>query len=167
MILKRGQISAQIFIYIIAIILFSLILVYGYNAIRGFKDKSEQVAYIKFKTDLTSAVKRISSDYGTLKREELFIGGEFSKVCFVQSYKPESNSNLLGNIGDFLIKDSVEAGVEKDVFLFTTRLQDSFYVGKINVTGVTGDGYLCIPFIAGRARVQFEGKGDHTFISTW
>jgi len=164
MILKRGQISAQIFIYIIAVILFSLILVYGYNAIAGFRDKSEQVAYIKFKTDLTSAVKRISPDYGTLKREELFIGGEYSEVCLVQSYKAESNSELLNNILDGLIKDSVSAGVEKDVFLFTTRLQDSFYVGRINVSN---DGYLCIPFIAGKAKVQLEGKGDHAFISTW
>jgi len=161
---KRSQISAQIFIYVIAIILFSFVLLYGYNAIKGFKERSEQIAYIKFKTDLISTVKRISPDYGTLKREEFFIGGEFSKVCFVQSYKKDENSNFIkSNIKDPIIKDSFISGVNKNVFLFTKTLQESLDVGKINIS----NGYLCIPIINGKAKIQFKGEGDHTHISSW
>lgn len=161
---KKSQIHAQIFIYIVAIILFSFILIYGYNAVKGFKERSEQIAYIKFKTDLISTVKRISPDYGTLKREEFFIGGEYLKVCFVQSYKQEENRGyILPRIDDFIVRDSVDDRVNKNVFLFTTTLQESFDVGKINVT----DGYLCIDIRNGKAKIQFLGKGDHTHISDW
>jgi hypothetical protein len=164
---SKSQLNAQIFIYIIAIILFSLILLYGYNAIRGFKERSEQISYIRFKTDLSSAVKRISPDYGTLKREEFFIGGEYTKVCFVQSYKREENKpNILATIAkkeDWIVEDSIKSGVDKNVFLFTDTLQESFDVGEIDVT----DGYLCINLIKGKAKIQFKGKGDHTYISSW
>lgn len=161
---KRSQIPSQIFIYVVAIILFSFVLVYGYNAIKGFKERSEQISYIKFKTDLISTVKRISSDYGTLKREEFFIGGEYKEVCFVQSYKPPTN--LAANIPNPLIKDSVGSGVDKNTFLFTTKLQESFNVGKINVTN-ENKGYLCIDTVNGKVKIQFLGKGDHALVSDW
>lgn len=165
---KKSQIAGQIFIYIIAIILFSFILIYGYNAIKGFKERSEQITYIKFKTDLTSTVKRVAPDFGTVKREEFFIGGDYRKVCFVQSH--DVNDAIRNQIvaaledGNYpLIADIVRDKVNKNVFLFTTTLQESFDIGEINVTGR----YNCTQILNGKAKIQFEGKGDHAYISTW
>lgn len=161
---KRSQIPGQIFIYVVAIILFSLVLIYGYNAIKGFKERSEQIAYIKFKTDLTSTVKRVSPDYGTLKREEFFIGGGYSKICFVQSYHQEQNFYFPDSISDLIVRDSFESGVDKNVFLFTNTLQESFNIGEINVSN---NGYKCFDVVNGKVKIQFLGRGDHTFISAW
>lgn len=161
---KRSQIPGQIFIYIIAIILFSFVLVYGYNAIKGFKERSEQITYIKFKTDLISTVKRVSPDYGTLKREEFFIGGDYTKVCFVQSYKQEENKiYILNHITNPIVNDSVKGRDISNAFLFKKAAPEPLEIGEINVT----DGYLCIDIINGKAKIQFEGKGDHTYISSW
>ncbi|MBU0627948.1 MAG: hypothetical protein KKC75_02070 [Nanoarchaeota archaeon] len=164
---RKSQIQTQIFVYVIAVVVFSFIIIYGYNAVRGFKERSDQIAYIKFKTDLLSTVKRISPDYGTVKREEFFIGGEYSKVCFVQNYKP-NKAQILNSIddvsGDLIVKNSVESDVNKNVFLFTTTLQESFDVGAINVSG---DGYTCVDIKNGKAKIQFKGEGDHTYISNW
>ncbi len=161
---KQSQITVQVFVYIVAIILFSFILIYGYNSIRGFKERSEQISYIKFKTDLISAVDRISPDYGTLKREEFYIGGEYNKICFVQSYKKAVNfvDDVDWN-GDLIVKDSVESGVEKNTFLFTNTLQESFDIGPINVS----DGYNCALVRNGKVKIQFKGEGDHAYISNW
>jgi hypothetical protein len=161
---KKAQIHAQIFIYVVAIVLFSFIMLYGYNAIRGFKEKSEQINFIKFKTDLTSTIKRVAPDYGTLKREELFIGGVYQDVCFVQSYKMQDNLVYIsGNISNPLIKDSFDSGTDKNVFLITNTLQESFDVGPINMSG----GYICAPVLNGKVKIQFGGRGDHAFISTY
>jgi len=160
---RKSQIASQIFIYIIAIFVFSVILLYGYKAIKEFRDRSEQIAYIKFRTDLISTVKRVSPDFGTIEKKEFFIGGEYDKVCFVQSYNKEKDHNqIVASITDNpLIRDSIQNNVTKNVFLFTTKLQESFDVGKINVT----DRYLCINVISGKVKVQFEGKGNHAYIS--
>lgn len=161
---KKSQIYSQVFIYVVAIILFTFILIYGYNAIKGFKEKSEQISYIKFKTDLISTVKRVSPDYGTLKREEFFIGGDYKKVCFVQSYHPELNPFFPSSITDLIVQDSFTSKVDKNVFLFTNTLQESFEVGQINVSN---NGYSCFDVVNGKVKIQFLGKGDHTFISKW
>ena len=162
---RKSQIASQIFIYIIAIFVFSVILLYGYKAIKEFRDRSEQIAFIKFRTDLISTVKRVSPDFGTIEKKEFFIGGEYDKVCFVQTYKPNKNDilNKIGNVGDMVVWDSVNSDVNKNVFLFATKLQESFDVGKINPTGR----YLCIDTINGKVKIQFEGKGDHAYISRW
>jgi len=163
---RKSQIQTQIFIYVIAIVLFSLILLYGYNAIKGFKGRSEEIAYIKFKTDLVSTVNRVSPDYGTVKRESFFIGGEYLRVCFVQNY-PDMGGGVQAAIkgeGDMVVLNSVQGTVDKNVFLFTTTLQESFDIGEITV-GTSG--YECIPIINGKAKIQFEGGGDHTHITTY
>ena len=163
----RSQIQTQIFIYVIAIVIFSFVLIYGYNAVKGFSQRSDQIAYIKFKTDLLSTVKRVSPDYGTVKREEFFIGGEYSKVCFVRSYSMRLASDkalVLSDISDQIVWDSVNSDVNKNVFLFTTTLQESFDVGPINVST---KGYECIDIKNGKAKIQFKGEGDHTYISEW
>ena len=164
---KKGVVVYQIFIYIIAILIFSFILVYGYNAIIGFKGKSEQIAYIKFKTDLVSTIKRVSPDYGTIKKEDFFVGGEYQKVCFVQSYgtlHADAKDRIVNQENHPIVWDSIEDKANKNVFLFTDSLQESFDIGKIDTTD---DGYLCIDIINGKAKIQFEGMGDHTCISNW
>ncbi len=165
---KKSMVASQIFIYIISILVFSLIMVYGYNAIRGFQGRAEQIASINFKTELTSTIKRVSPDYGTIKKEEFFIGGEYSKVCFVQDY-PTTSSVDINKITDLIVKDSVESNVNKNTFLFTDNLQESFEIGKINVIEDNGDnaGYLCVNLVNGKAKIKFKGMGDHTCISRW
>lgn len=171
MLSKKSLAASQFLIYIITILIFSFILLYGYNAIRGFKDKSEQIAYINFKTELTSTIKRVSPDYGTVKKEEFFIGGEYTKVCFVQSYKKEANFVAIKDkIIDLIVKDSFESNVDKNTFLFADNtMQESFDIGKINVTKdkVDNAGYLCIDLVNGKAKIKFKGMGDHTLISRW
>ena len=57
---KNAQIMGQVFIFILAGALFILILTYGYKAIAGFSERSEQVALVEFQTNLESSVKSIS-----------------------------------------------------------------------------------------------------------
>ena len=39
--MKRAQVASQIFVYIIAIVVVGLIVVYGYSAIKGFTQKEK------------------------------------------------------------------------------------------------------------------------------
>jgi len=150
--------------------MFAFILVYGYNAISGFREKSEQIAYIKFKTDLVSAVKRISPDYGTLKREEFFIGGDYTEVCFVKNHDVTDSTQIADSLisgGYGIIADSVSGGADKNVFLFAGTLQESFDAGTIDIDNDAADYYICIDTINGKARIELLGQGDHTRISTY
>ena len=152
----KAQMVGQIFIYILAVILVAFILIYGYNAVQTFKTRAEQVSYIKFKTDVESAIKSISSDYGSIKKAEFLVPSGYREVCFIDLDHPVVPS------GHPIIKDSVESGVKENLFLVREIEEESFYVGKIEVAGNS-----CIEVKAGKIKVQLEGKGDHAIISEW
>ena len=82
--MKKG-IAGQVFIYIIALFLVAFIMIYGYKAIKTLTTKTDQITFLKFKTDLESAVGSISSDYGSVERKTFFIGDKYKKACFVTS----------------------------------------------------------------------------------
>ena len=59
---KKAQIS-QVFIYILALFIFALIIYYGYYGISSIIKQGEEVAYVKFKTQLENEVSRVLPIY--------------------------------------------------------------------------------------------------------
>ncbi|MBI2140108.1 hypothetical protein HYU14_04230 [Candidatus Woesearchaeota archaeon] len=173
---RRAELEGQIFIYVLAIIIFAFILLYGYRSLAGIREKTEQVSFIKFKTDFISSVKRVAPDFGTEKREEFFIGGDYQEICFVRSINNGDNYGItfqeMSSIKSksMLIADVVENNKDSAVpseresfFLLTTTLEESFAAGYIDTPG----GFSCLPIINGRVKIKLEGKGNHAYISGW
>ncbi len=155
----KAQIYGQIFIYILTIILISFILVYGYNAVRNFKERAEKVSCLKFKNDLINAIESISSDFGSIKRKELQLCNGYTQVCFVETFE---SPNLPSNI-DPIIKDSILSNTGRNVFLIENIAKESFYTGKISVE----PDVLCIKAVNNKINLKLEGKGNHVIISQW
>lgn len=82
----KGQIQAQVFVYVMALVLIGMTLLYGYKAISGFRDRGEQVEIINFKNALENDVRSMATNYGSVHVKEYSISG--TRVCFVdQSVK--------------------------------------------------------------------------------
>lgn len=160
---KRSQ-ANQVFIYILSVIIIGIILLFGYRAISQFGEKAEQVSYIKFKTDIQSIVRTMSSDYGSVKREEFIVGSVYKQICFVDS---DATVSTLSDDIHPVIKDMVGSGVDKNTFLMTDSIEESFNVGKLEVDDDGPDSFICINSINGRIKVEFEGLGDRTKIREW
>ncbi|HZX44317.1 MAG TPA: hypothetical protein VFF28_01400 [Candidatus Nanoarchaeia archaeon] len=161
---KKGQISGQIFAYVTTIIIFSFILIYGYKALTDFREKEEHLSFIKFKKDITSAVERIAPEHSSVEREEFYLGGDYTQVCFLQNYQSPGNLDLLNHDMDKIVKDSYLANSTNNVFVYAGTFKEPFYIGRINTTE---DGYLCIDAVKGKIKVELQGKGDHSLISRW
>ena len=86
---KKSQIAGQVFIYILAIFIFAVIILFGYSAIRGFMEKGKQTAFIQFKNTLEGEVSRISTESGDIivfnQKNILSLPGDYTAVCFVSS----------------------------------------------------------------------------------
>lgn len=157
--MKKSQ-TSQIFIYILSIILVSLILLYGYKSINHFMTRANEVAYIKFETDLKSIVEIMGPDHGSVKRQEF--STDYKTICFV-------DSDEIGGPGIVgihpVINNFIISGVNNNVFLITPdeSVEKSFDVGRIKVDSK----FLCLDSVKGRIRLEFEGMGDRTKISQW
>jgi hypothetical protein len=157
---KRAQVQSQIFIYMLAIIITALILIYGYNSFKKIKEQGEVTELINFQTNIKRSVDTLSYDYGSVKTKEFNVPGNFRKVCFV-SLNPLPPLSALNKYP--LIKDSVASNVQKNVFLWPPGTE-SFYGGNISIDPAD-NGYFCANVSYGRISLRLEGLGNAVKIS--
>jgi hypothetical protein len=195
---KRGKISlnkkgvgvGQVFIYIVAAISFALIMIFGYKAIDSFLQSGVQVQLVQFKTDLESSIKKIYTEYGSVRTEKYRIPGKFEQVCLVNMEYPAAQEEI-----DELCKENVYAcemwkqaidaqklsetdpanhpqdgydSVDENVFL--TPITEGLTQLKVYRISIdqnddgTEEGFLCENIKKGSFSLVLEGKGDHTQI---
>ncbi|MBI2102124.1 hypothetical protein HYT53_05945 [Candidatus Woesearchaeota archaeon] len=157
--MKSAQIYGQIFIYVLTIILISFILVYGYNAVRNFRERAEQVACLKLKSELSNSVESISGDFGSIRKKDIQMCRGYTQICLVETFE---TPKLPGRI-DPIIKDSILSGTGRNAFLADKIAKESFYAGKISVE----PDVLCIKSVNNKVSLRLEGKGNHAVISEW
>lgn len=155
---KKSQMIGQIFIYVLSLLLIGFILIYGYNAIKDIMTRSEEVAFAKFKNDLSNIVEVVAPDTDTVKIRSFEAPAGISKVCFVKNYP---DFPTLSNTGYPIIEQSVNENVKKNVFLIREVTERSYFIGDISVE----DGILCINVTNNIVKIKIEGKGSHASLS--
>jgi len=155
---KRAQMVGQIFIFVIAAIIFILILTYGYKAISNFLQRSEQVALIDFKSDLESSVDVIKRDYGSVRKLELRLPDRYQELCIVDV---NNCDNLEASRP--LIYSACLAGSE-NVFL-VPKQETPIFLKDISIKDQKG--FVCVPIARGNVALRLEGMGKSTQISEW
>jgi len=163
--LKKSQVQ-QIFIYIVAIILFSLILVYGYNAIRGFRAKTDQVALLQLKNDISSSITKVSTDFGTIIKKRLDVPFKYKEICFVDLTKTgiAEFTDICGVNGNPLVCDSWTSNSPYNMFLISQKDTETYNIGEIRIDNPF---FFCTNVTNGKATVKLEGKGDYVLLSEW
>ena len=159
---KNGQMAGQILIYVLAIIVFSLTLVYGYRAIKHFTDTGEEISYLQLENDIKSEVEKVQGDtMGTVKKKVLQIPGRYKHVCFFNSLGRGSRSVDLSDYYYDLIKNSLD-GTDNNMFLAPPG-DVNFNIGDIEIENI----YDCVNITGGKVTLRIESMGDHVKISGW
>lgn len=167
MITDKKADAQQIFMYLTAIIVFSLILVYGYSAVKGFKAKTDEVDTIQLKNDMTSSVKSVMFDYGSRMEKEVAVPAEYKKVCFVdltQSANAGTSGVCTSGNDDYdaIVCDSWESKADSNMLLVSSGNPLAYNIGEIRIDDPY---YLCFKTDAGKAKVMLEGMGSYVLIS--
>jgi len=167
---KKGIGVGQVFIFIIAAITFALILIFGYKAITGFIQSGESVAFVQFKTGLESSVKKIYTEFGSVRVERYSTPLGYSQICFVDLDEPyDADLCSFDQVACSVWQIAAESGkgyegVEENVFL-TPTAPVPIKVYKISVESKDEKNFLCIPIKQGAFSIVMEGRGDKTLLS--
>lgn len=156
---RKAQIMGQVFVFILAAAIFILILTYGYKAIAGFGERSEQVAFIEFQTSLEGAVKSIRQDYGSVKKLDLTLPAKYIELCLVELEK-EPNPDF-----EQIHPRMFESWVSGTQNVFLVPMEDAPITTEKIYVGL--DGYLCLPIVGGKIMLRLEGLGDKAGITQW
>lgn len=157
---NNAQMIGQIFVFVLAALVFMLILWYGYSAITSFLKSSEQVGLADFKSSFVSGIEQIKPDFGSVRKLTLYVPKRYYELCVVSAYP---NDDVVSS--DFSLKYPVlfelwSTGSE-NVFLLPKQ-ETPFLVQDIYVSG----GYFCTK-ISGVADLRIEGLGDGVRVSLW
>ncbi|MEM3154654.1 MAG: hypothetical protein QW165_03770 [Candidatus Woesearchaeota archaeon] len=159
----KGQIIGQIFIYILAGLVFVLIIAYGYRAITYFLERQEQVVLVDFRTDLETAVENVKRDYGTVRKLTLKLPDKYSGVCFLDAVLCAPSTPQLILPGQTISAPwAQDACAVKSANVFIVPRALDLFLPDVQVD----KGFVCIPNTGG-ITIRLEGTGKKAKISQW
>jgi len=160
---SKAQMIGQIFIFILAGLVFILIIGYGYKAIQYFMERQEQVILVDFRSDLEIAIEGVKRDYGTIRKLRLKLPSKYHGICFFDSITcAESPPELILYNQKISVAWAQAACKTKsaNVFIIPRALDLDFPDIEVD------NGYVCIPNLDG-VTIKLEGTGRKAKISPW
>lgn len=163
--MKKAQTIGQVIMFLLAGLVFVLILIYGYRAITGLTKTGEQVELLNFKTDLQSSVETIKRDYGSVQKLELRVP-KADWVFFVTDPKIAESHEIPSLESEYpLIYNTWLTGAE-NVFLLPSPEQSTPILVKDLVVD-NSKGYLRIDASSRKISLRVKGTGKTAKVSEW
>jgi len=159
---KKALLPGQVLAFIIAGIIFVLVLGFGYKAISDMLKGASDIGVAELKTDLESAVESTKRSFGSVRKIELRSPKEIDELCFFDYDKCGSLSTPVSFDGKPL-DWAVRACQAKSANVFSIpRLLDLSLVDvKVD------DGFVCVPNVGGIVTIKLVGRGDHVLVDEW
>lgn len=155
----------QVFVFILAGLIFVLIIGYGYRAIQYFLERQEQVVLVDAQHDIEIAVEQVKRDFQSVRRLQIDLPSKYAGICFFdyercgQVERPRLESPN-GQFDVTWAKQACVAGSENVVIV--PRSGEKIDLPDIDVPS----GYVCIPNEDG-IRVRLEGTGRKARVAAW
>ncbi|MBT3298624.1 hypothetical protein HN385_06865 [archaeon] len=163
---KKAMGIQQVFVFMVTAITFAFIMIFGYSAIGDFLEKGEAVEFYQFKSEIENSIKRIYSEYGSVRQEDYQLPREYSQICFVD-LDSEYNEELCNY--DAIACDVWETAsysgdgydsADENVFLKPSA-PVAMKVYKVSID----EGFICMNINSGSFSLRLEGLGSRTKLS--
>ena len=162
--MKKSQIQAQIFVYVLAMIVIALVLLYGYRGISTMKDRAKQIDILSFKGETMKAIEKVSNDYGTVRVPILNAPPEHTEICFIdmQGHSPAQDLE-----SEHPLVYEAWGDESANVFLINDLVEESFLIGdKDNyLIAIDPPHYLCMHIKNREVKIKIEGIGGKAKLS--
>jgi len=153
---KKSQIQGEVIIYVLAVIVASFILIYGYGAIKNLISTQDDILIVTFKEDVKSEVTKKSYEFKNINLIKYQIPQNFDEICVVDLKKLQDVEVIQSMSANSLIQDSVKDGVKRNIFLVDDGImRDGFYAGNL----APFNGFECIDIYSGEVSLKYEALG--------
>ncbi|MBN2420801.1 hypothetical protein JXB27_00820 [Candidatus Woesearchaeota archaeon] len=181
--MKKAEITSQIFIYIMVLIVGGGILLFGYKAIAHFTSTADETMMIKFTNDFKNDIKTLS--YGQQKSETYYVPSFVKQICFkgrslpadeAQSYVQDEISYQSGRNKDYSyvqIENSISQDLKENVYFYPKGTP--FFSGKdIDLDEASRQPpvrrsetleFACFDVIGGSFKIVMNGQGSSVLLT--
>ncbi len=158
---SKAQIIGQVFVFILAALVFILIISYGYRSINYFLERQDETVLFDVKNDLEQSVENARHDFQSVRKLHLRLPSKYAGVCFLNYNSCASPVLNLGNRNVFVDR-ARDACLSKSANVFIVPNVRDFDIPALFVEGL----YLCVPNNGG-VTLRLEGAGDKVKVSAW
>ena len=165
---KKAIEVGTIFMFIIAIVVGGLILLFGYKVFSNIVDTSDTVDYQEFHSELQKNLDTQKRRYGSRKVFDYELPRDVKYIFFVDLDRKVDiiNNPMLKSYP--LIRDAIESDVKKNMYIIRTGGEfEPFYVGEIMLAKVGEEncsGLGKVDVREGRFSLAIRGKGGKAYI---
>jgi hypothetical protein len=164
--MRKGQVISQSLVFILALIIMGMVMVFGYQALDGLQMQWKVHKLLTFKSELRTAFASISNEYETVKTKSFDVPSGFKEICFIdQPYYDEDHSRIPPDAYPIIVDyvDTLNAE-PKNTFLCPPCIEQD-YLGTITING-RSEAYKCIPIKSGKFSIKLRGLGNKADIIT-
>lgn len=173
---KKAQIN-QVFVWIIVALVIGATALVGVRSIGGLLNDKCSIDLISFEDRISEKI-QLNNDFGSVNLESLTTPCDYSTVCFVDArmiggeLEPSTSSDKLNNNFN-IIQNSVEGGVEANVFLFNGK--EIYEVGYVSQLWLNNkkessepvpNNIFCVDAQGGKISLVLEGLGKNTYVTS-
>lgn len=165
----KGQIN-QIFVFIMAIVVAGLILLFGIRFIGDYLEKQDQILLTDFINDVETRVS--STSFGSVDISSFRLPKDYEMVCFVDYENSPSDPSLHSKIvADVQSRGGVFGNeFNNAMFLIDTKgtpeeNDDSIQSNVVGKVKVSDPYWVCFTSGSGRLSLRFEGVKGGTLVS--
>ena len=159
---KTAQVEGTVIIYVLAVFIASLVLIFGYTVIQNLTESTRNIELLQFKQDVQNQVRIKSSEFQSRDTLTLSLPSSFDKICFSSYGSSTASSNADAErltLVSFLLRQN--PATEQNVFLLEKNiLKDAFNVNKLSLhDGQKDADFLCYNIVDGQVRLTFIARG--------
>lgn len=149
---KRSQIYGQVFIYVLAVLIAGMILLFGIKAVNDITNRQCKIEYPVFIRELMSTTAEMK--HGDMKIKEFNMPCKTNKFIFVDS---EAEESLAGLSTYPIINDALESGTANVFILDKSEIKESFRMDNLKIGFPY---YKCYKSINEKISIRFESDGE-------
>ena len=165
---KKAQVPAQMFTYILTLIIIGLMLYFGVSWIGNLMGTSERISTTQLKVSLEDAFEEMKGNYGSMHRYDFQVPGDIAEVCFLNRSQSEQATHTIELPDVFCDKNPHMCQVWLDPnqnIAFEPELGMPIEVKDVVIDEEEGDvdcdgKCLCKDIIQGGFSVRLVGRGD-------
>ena len=163
---KKGQLLGQAFVFILAGLVFIIILGYGYKAVTYLLERQEEVVILNFRTDLETAIQQVKREFQTVRQVTLSLPVKYQGVCFFnyETCNEITAPRLFMQDSAINVQWAKEACAAGSGNVLIVPRSAELDVPSIEIK--ERQGYVCVANNNG-INLRLEGTGKSAIISEW
>lgn len=170
--MKKAEITSQIFIYIMILVVGGGILLFGYKAISSFKQTADDTMMTKFTNDFKNDLKVLS--YGRQRTITYYLPTSVKQLCFKGNDAVPADvqeEEIFQDHTYAAIRDAVAAGLGENVYPYPRGTPFSVGV-KIDLDESSRQkaientlNFACFDVIGGSFKIVMNGQGSSVLLT--